>query len=144
MFRNLHVRVWSVSCVIGLGRLLRAFNFFFLSYRPLAQCWARGCPFCSSVCFSSVPPTPPTQYGAMVWVIGPLTEVRDCRFFVFVFFVVLPTPSSAPSRGAVRVIWLLTQWHRTARFVFFPCDARCFVFSFDTRYAFSALSLIHI
>jgi len=36
---------------------------FFLSYRPLTQCWARGCPFCSSVCFSSVPPTPPLSTG---------------------------------------------------------------------------------
>ena len=50
MFQNFNVRVWSVSCVIGLGCLVRAF-YIFLSYRPLAQCWARGCPFCSSVCF---------------------------------------------------------------------------------------------
>ena len=53
---------------------------------------------------------------------------------MFVFFVVLPVPSSAPSRGAARVIWLLTQWHRTVCFVFFPCDARYFVFSFDMRF----------
>ena len=35
VFRNFNVRVWSVSCVIGLGSLVRAF--FILSYRPLAQ-----------------------------------------------------------------------------------------------------------
>ena len=33
--------------------------------------------------------------------------------------VVLPKSSSAPSRGAARVIWLFTRWHRTACFVFF-------------------------
>ena len=32
VFRNFNVRIWSVSCVIGLGRLVPAF--FFLSYRP--------------------------------------------------------------------------------------------------------------
>ena len=71
VFRNFNVRVWSVSCVIGLGSLVRAF--FFLSYRPLAQCWARGGPFLL-VCllFFFRPADPPTQYWAMVWVIGPL------------------------------------------------------------------------
>ena len=49
-------------------------------------------------------------------------------------FVVLPTPSSAQSRGAARVIWLLTQWHRTVCFVLFPCDVHCFASSFDMRF----------
>ena len=82
--------------MIGVGSLVRAF--FFLSYRPLAQCWSRGDPFLL-VCLIFFRPTdPPTQSGATVWVIGPLnrgTGGFSCSFFFFV----LPTPSSAPSRG---------------------------------------------
>ena len=33
-FGIVHVRVWSVSCMIGLGSLVPAFFFLFLSYRP--------------------------------------------------------------------------------------------------------------
>ena len=107
---------------------------FFLSYRPLAQCWARGCPFCSSVCFSSVPPTPHSVRGHGLGNRTAKQRHGTVGFSCSFFFVVLPTPSSPPSRGAARVIWLLTQWHRTVCFVFFPCDARCFVFSFDMRF----------
>ena len=63
---------FGASCVIGLGRLVRAF--FFLSYRPLAQCWARGGPFLLVCLRFFRPADPPTQYGAMVWVIGPLNR----------------------------------------------------------------------
>ena len=68
--RNFNVRIWSVSCVIGLGSLVRSF-IFLLSYRPLAQCWARGGPFLLVCLLFFRPADPPTQYGAMVWVIGP-------------------------------------------------------------------------
>ena len=73
VFRNLNVRVWSVSCVIGLGSLVRAF-LFFLSYRPLVQCWGRGGPFLLVCLLFFRPDDPPTQYGAMIWVIGPLNR----------------------------------------------------------------------
>ena len=68
--------------MIGPGSLVRAL--FSLSYRPLAQCWARGGPiFLVNLLsrggpimlvrlLSFRPADPPTQYGAMVWVIGPL------------------------------------------------------------------------
>ena len=60
--------------MIGLGSLVRAFYFFFLSYRPPAQGWARGGPF-MLICLLFFRPTdPPTQYGVMVWVIGPLNR----------------------------------------------------------------------
>ena len=73
VFRNFNVRVWSVSCVIGLGSLVRAF-IFFLSYRPLAQSRARGDPFLLVCLLFFRPADAPTQYGAMVWVIGPLNR----------------------------------------------------------------------
>ena len=34
VFRNFNVRVWSVSCVIGLGRLVRAFYIFLVLPTP--------------------------------------------------------------------------------------------------------------
>ena len=34
VFRNVNVRVWSVSCVIGLGSLVRAFFFLFFLVLP--------------------------------------------------------------------------------------------------------------
>ena len=70
--------------MIGLGSLVRAF--FFSSYRPLAQCWARGGPFLLVCLLFFRPVDPPTQYGAMVWVIGPLNRgtglVLRVRFFL--------------------------------------------------------------
>ena len=53
-----------------------------------------------------------------------------------VSFFVLRTPSSAPSRGAARVIWLLILWHRTVCFclLFFVMH----VFLFSLCYTFSA------
>ena len=100
----------------------------FLSYRPLAQYWAWGGPFCSSVRFASVPPTPPTQYGAMVWVIGPLKRGTGLVFRVRFFCAVLPTPSSAPSQGGGQ--GNLPTHSGTGLYVLFSflCDARCFVF----------------
>ena len=59
--------------MMGLGSLVRVF-FFFLSYRPLAQRWARGGPFLLSCLLFFRPVNPSTQYGAMVWVIGPLNR----------------------------------------------------------------------
>ena len=60
--------------MIGLGSLVRAFLFFFLSYRPLAQHWGRGGPFMLVCVLFFRPDDPPTQYEAMVWVIGPLNR----------------------------------------------------------------------
>ena len=56
----------------------------------------------------------------------------SCSFF----FVVLPTPSSAPSRGAAKVIWLLTQWHKTV--CFYPLFSVMHVILFYLCYVFSA------
>ena len=51
VFRNFNVKVWGVSCVIGLGSLVPAF-FFLVLPTPPAQCWARGGPFCLFAFFS--------------------------------------------------------------------------------------------
>ena len=58
----------SLAC---LGWAAWFVRFCFLFYRPLAQCWARGGPFLlvSLVFFRHA--DPPTQYGDIVWVIGP-------------------------------------------------------------------------
>ena len=122
VFRNFNVRVWSVSCVIGLGSLVRAFYFLsFLSYRPprsvLRPRWSLFARLFAFLRPSRRPPHSVLGHGLG----NPAAKLRhrtvgfSCSFF----FVVLPTPSSAPSRGAARVIWLLTQWHRTVCFVFF-------------------------
>ena len=60
--------------------------FFVLSYRPLVQCWAWGGPSLLVCSLFFRPADPPTHYGAMVWVIGPLTEARDGRFCRVRFF----------------------------------------------------------
>ena len=57
---------------------------------------------------------------------------------MFVFLVVRPTPSSAPSRGGAKVIWLLTQWHRTACFVFFSFRFTLFCFLSAMRFRLGA------
>ena len=72
MCRNFNVRVCSVSCVIGLGSLVRFI--FFLSYRPLAQLLDPGWSLLLVCLLFFRPADPPTQYGAMVWVIGPLNK----------------------------------------------------------------------
>ena len=74
VFRNFNVRVWSVSCVIGLGSLVRAFYFFSCPTDPPAQYRARGGPFLLDCLLFFRPADPPTQSGAMVWVIGPLNR----------------------------------------------------------------------
>ena len=66
VFRNFNVRVWRVSCVIGLDSLVRAFFFLFFSC-PTDPSLSTGpgvVPFCSSVCSSSVPPTLPLSTGS--------------------------------------------------------------------------------
>ena len=71
VFRIFTVRVWSVFCVIGLGSLVRAFYIFLVLPTPrsvLGHGWSL-----LLVCLLLFRPAdPPTQYGAMVWVIGPL------------------------------------------------------------------------
>ena len=63
VFRKLTVRVWSVFCVIGLGSLVRAFFCFSCPTDPSLSAGPGVVPFCSSVRFSSVPPTPPLSTG---------------------------------------------------------------------------------
>ena len=59
---------------------------------------------------------------------------------MFVFFLsflfVLPTPSSPPSRGVARVIWLRILWHRTVCFCLIIFVMHVILFSLC--YAFSA------
>ena len=129
VFRNFNVRVWGVSCVIGLGSLVPAF--FFLSYCPPPLSAGPGVvPFCSSVCFSSVPPTPPLNAGPWSGSSGRQTEARDRRFFVFIFFC-RPADallSSEPGGGQGKL-----ATHTVAQdcmFCLFPfwCTLFCFLF----------------
>ena len=73
VFRIFTVRIWSVFCVIGLGSLVRACYIFLVLLTPrsvLGPGWSL-----SLVCLLFFRPAdPPTQYGAMVWVIGPLNR----------------------------------------------------------------------
>ena len=67
------------------------------------------------------------------------TKLRhgNVGFSYSLLFSVLPTPSSAPSREAARVIWLLLPWNRTVCFclIFFVIHAILFSLShtFSTR-----------
>ena len=72
-FRNFNVRVWSVSCVIGLGRLVRAFYLFLVLPTPRSVL-DPGLSLLLVCLLFFRPVNPPTQYGAMVWVIGPLNR----------------------------------------------------------------------
>ena len=73
VFRIFTVTVWSVFCVIGLGSLVRAFYIFLVLPTPrsvLGPGWS-----VLLVCLLFFRPAdPPTQFGAMVWVIGPLNR----------------------------------------------------------------------
>ena len=72
LFRNFNVRVCSVSCVIGMGSLVRAF--FSCPIDPSLSAGSGVVPFFSACLIFFRPSDPPTQYGAMVWVIGPLNR----------------------------------------------------------------------
>ena len=99
-FRNFNVRVWSVICVIGLGSLVRAFLFFLLVLPTPSSALGPGWSlFAQLFAFlpSRQPPHPVPGHG-----LGNRAAKQrhgtigfSCSFF----FVVLPTPSSAPSRG---------------------------------------------
>ena len=85
--------------------------YFFLSYRPLAQCWARGCPFCSSVCFFFRPADPPHSVrghglGNRAAKQRHGTVGFSCSFF---FLSSCRRPPQLRAGGAARVSWLLTQ-----------------------------------
>ena len=73
VFRNFNVRVWSVSCVIGLGRLVLAFYIFLVLPTPRSVLGPGWSLLLVYLLFFR-PADPPTQYGAMVWVIGPLNR----------------------------------------------------------------------
>ena len=72
-------------------------------------------------CFPFVPFRRPSTLSAGPWSgkLGHDIKARNCGFFVSVYSFVMPTPSSAPSMGAARVICLLSLWHRNVCFVFF-------------------------
>ena len=102
------------------GQLGSCVLFFFLSYRPPRSVPGPGWSLFARL-FAFLPSRRPPH---SVWGHGLGNRAAKQRhgtvgFSCSFFFVVLPTPSSAPSRGAARVISLLTQWHRTVSFVFF-------------------------
>ena len=74
MFRNINVRVWGVSCVIELGSLVPAFFSFCVLLTPPRSVLGPGLSLLLVCLFFFRPADPPTQYGAMVWVIGPLNR----------------------------------------------------------------------
>ena len=57
VFSEFQVRVWGVSCLIGLGSLVPAFFFFLVLRTPPVQCWAGGGPFCLFVFFRPADPS---------------------------------------------------------------------------------------
>ena len=119
MCRNFNVRVWSVSCVIGLGSLVRAF-FFLVLPTPRSVLGSGWSLFAELFAFLPSRRPPHSVRGHGLGNRAAKHRHGTVGFSCSFFFVVLPTPSSAPRRGAARVIWLLTQWHRTVCFVFFP------------------------
>ena len=136
VFLNFKVRVWDVSCLIGVCILVSAFVF-----RPTdspRSVLGSGWPLffvCLLLFFR--PADPPHSVLGHGWA-NRAAKLRrgtigfSCSFFFFV----LPTPSSPPSRGAARVIWLLTLWHRIVCFclTFFVMH----VILFSLCYTFSA------
>ena len=101
VFRNFNVRFWSVSCVIGLGRLVRAFYIFSCPTDPSLSAGPGVVPFARLFAFFFRPADPPHSVrghglGNRAAKQRHGTVGFSCSFF---FFVVLPTPSSAPSRG---------------------------------------------
>ena len=72
VFRNFSVRVWGVSSVIGLGSLVSALFFLVLPTPPLSAGPGVVLFVCLFAFFFFRPADPPTQYWAMVRVIGPL------------------------------------------------------------------------
>ena len=74
-FGIFNVRVWNVSFLIGLGTLVRAFfsSLFSCPADPPRSVLGPGRFFFARVlAFFVRPADPPTQYWAMVWVVGPL------------------------------------------------------------------------
>ena len=85
VFRILTVRIWSVFCVIGLGSLIRAFYMFLVLPTPRSVLGPGWSLLLVCVLFFR-PADPPTQYGAMVWVIGPLNRGTGLQVFRVRFF----------------------------------------------------------
>ena len=71
MFRNFNVRAWSIACVIGLGSLVRAFHIFLVLPTPRSVLGPGWSLLLVCLLFFRLA-DPPTQYWAMLWVIGPL------------------------------------------------------------------------
>ena len=121
-FGIFNIRVWSVSCVIGLGSWVRAFFCFFWSYRPPRPVLGPGWSLFARLFAFLIPSRRPLHsvlghgLGNRAAKLRHGTVGFSCSYF---FLVVLPTPPSAPSRGAARVIWLLAQWHLNVCFGFF-------------------------
>ena len=112
-FLNFKMRVWGVSCLIGLGSLVPAFSF--RPTDPPAHCWARGGPFCLFV-FSVLPTTSHSVLGH-----GLSNRAAKLRHGTVVFscwflFSSCRSPPQFGAGGAAKVIWLLILWHRTVCF----------------------------
>ena len=104
--------------MIGLGSLVRAFFFPVLPTPPLSA-GPGVVPFARLFAFLLLSYRPPhSVLGHGLGNRATKLSHGTVGFSYSFIIVVLPTPSSAPSRGAARVIWLLTQRHRTVCFVF--------------------------
>ena len=109
-FGIFNIGVWSVSCVMGLGSLVRAF-FYSLSHRPPRSMLGPGWSLFARL-FAFLLPSRRHPHAVVGHGLGNRAAERrhgTVGFSYSFFFVVLPTPSSAPSREAARVIWLLTH-----------------------------------
>ena len=125
VFRNFNVRVWSVSCVIGLGSLVRAF-FFLVLPTPRAVLGPTRSLFSRLFAFlpSRRPPHAVRGHGlgnrAAKQRHG--TEGLSCSFFCRPADALLSSEPGGSQRNlATHTAYVLSS---------FFCDARCFVFSF--------------
>ena len=86
MCRIFNVRVWSVSCVIGLGSLVGAFYFFSCPTDPSLSVGPGVIPFARLFAFLPSRRPPHSLRGHGLGNRADKTEARDCRFSCSFFF----------------------------------------------------------
>ena len=112
--------------MIGLGILVRAFCFF-LAIPTRRSVLDPGWSPLFLVCLLLVRPAdPPTQNGAMVWVIGPLNSGTGLKVFRFLFLLSCRRPPQLRGGGGAEK----SGYSNRVCFVFFPlsCTLLCFLF----------------
>ena len=95
--------------MIGLGRLVRAFYIFLFLPTPRSVLGPGLSLLLVCLLFFRPADPPHSVRGHGLGNRAAKQRHGTVGFSCSFFFVVLPTPSSAPSRGAARVSWLLTQ-----------------------------------